>query len=91
MKVITRPDVQYERHLLERNASQLEDRTIRAPFKEQNGLAASCSYRQVVSIPLLLLLSSSSSSSLVSPLCRVTTLIFLRQTMSLGNTVLQLF
>ena len=34
---------------------------------------------------LLLLLSSS------SPLCRVFTLIFLRQTMSLGNTVLQLF
>ena len=37
---------------------------------------------------LLLLLSSSSSSS---PLCRVFILIFLRQTMSLGNTVLQLF
>jgi len=37
----------------------------------------------------LLLLSSSSSS--VSPLCRVSTLIFLRRTMSLGNTVLQLF
>ena len=35
----------------------------------------------------LLLLSSSSSS----PLCRVFILIFLRQTMSLGNTVLQLF
>ena len=35
---------------------------------------------------LLLLLSSSSS-----PLCRVLILIFLRQTMSLGNTVLQLF
>jgi hypothetical protein len=34
---------------------------------------------------LLLLLSS------VSSLCRVSTLIFLRQTMSLGNTVLQLF
>ena len=39
---------------------------------------------------LHVLLSSSSSSS-VSPLCRVSTLIFLRQTMSLGNTVLQLF
>ena len=37
---------------------------------------------------LLLLLSSSSSSS---PLCRVFILIFLRQTMSLGNSVLQLF
>ena len=37
---------------------------------------------------LLLLLSSSSSSS---PLCRVFILIFLGQTMSLGNTVLQLF
>jgi len=35
---------------------------------------------------LLLLLSSSSS-----PLCRVFILIFLRHTMSLGNTVLQLF
>jgi len=34
--------------------------------------------------PLLLLLS------LVSPLCRISTLTFLRQTMSLGNTVLQL-
>jgi hypothetical protein len=33
----------------------------------------------------------SSSSSSVSPLCTVSTLIFLRQTMSLGNTVLQLF
>ena len=40
---------------------------------------------------LLLLLSSSSSSSSSSPLCRVFTLIFLRQTMSLGNRVLQLF
>ena len=40
---------------------------------------------------LLLLLSSSSSSSSSSPLCRVFILIFLRQTTSLGNTVLQLF
>ena len=44
---------------------------------------------------LLLLLSSSSSSSLSSssssPLCRAFILIFLRQTMSLANTVLQLF
>ena len=40
---------------------------------------------------LLLLSSSSSSSSLSSPLCRVFILIFLRQTMPLGNTVLQLF
>ena len=39
---------------------------------------------------LLLLLSSSSSSS-SSPLRRVFILIFLRQTMSLGNTVVQLF
>jgi len=38
---------------------------------------------------LLLLLSSSSSSS--SPLCRVFILIYLRKTMSLDNTVLQLF
>ena len=36
---------------------------------------------------LLLLSSSSSSSSSSSPLCRVFTHIFLRQTMSLGNTV----
>jgi len=27
----------------------------------------------------------------ISPLCRVSTLIFLRQTVSLGNTVMQLF
>ena len=49
---------------------------------------------------LLLLLSSSSSSSSPpppsslsssSPLCRVFIIIFLRQNMSLGNTVLQLF
>ena len=40
-----------------------------------------------VSLLLLLLLLSSSSSS---PLCRVFILIFLRQTMSLGNTVLNL-
>jgi hypothetical protein len=37
---------------------------------------------------LLLLSSSSSSSSLLSPLCRVFILIFLRQSMSLGNTEL---
>ena len=42
-----------------------------------------------LSLLLLLLLLSSSSSSY--PLCRVFILIFLRQTMSLGNTVLQLF
>ena len=40
---------------------------------------------------LLLLSSSSSSSSSSSPLCRVFILIFPRQTMSLGNKVLQLF
>jgi hypothetical protein len=40
---------------------------------------------------LLLLLSSSSSSSSSSPLCRVSTHIFPRQTMSLRNTLLQLF
>ena len=39
-------------------------------------------------LPVLLLPSSSSSSS---PLCRVFILIFLRQTVSPGNTVLQLF
>ena len=43
-------------------------------------------YFRIFSALLLLLLSSSSS-----PLCRVFILIFLRQTMSLGNTVLQLF
>jgi len=40
---------------------------------------------------LLLLLPSSSSLSSSYPLCRVFILIFLRQIMSLGNTVLQLF
>ena len=40
---------------------------------------------------LLLLLLSSSSSSSSSPLYRVFIVIFLRQTMSLGNTLLQLF
>ena len=50
----------------------------------------------VVIIIIIIIISSSSppsllSSSSVSPLCRVSTLIFLRQTMSLGNTVLQLF
>jgi len=42
---------------------------------------------------LVILLSSSisSSSSSSSPLCRVSTHIFLRQTMSLRNTLLQLF
>ena len=35
--------------------------------------------------------SSSSSSSSSSPLCRVFVFIYLRQTMCLGNTVLQLF
>ena len=39
----------------------------------------------------VLLLLSSSSSSLSSPLCRVFILTFLRQTVSLGNTVLQPF
>ena len=40
---------------------------------------------------LLLLLLLLSSSSSLSPLCRVSIHIFLRQTMSLGNTLLQLF
>ena len=43
----------------------------------------------VIIVLLLLLLSSSSSSS--SPLCRVFILTFLRQSIALGNTVLQLF
>ena len=42
----------------------------------------------LIFLSLLLLLLSSSSSSSSSPLCRV---FILRQTMSLGNTVLQLF
>ena len=47
---------------------------------------------EVALLLLLLLLSSSlSSSSLSSPLCRVLILIFLRQSTSLGNTVLHLF
>jgi hypothetical protein len=40
---------------------------------------------------LLLLLSSSLSSSSLSPLCRVFVHIVLKQTMSLGSTLLQLF
>jgi hypothetical protein len=44
-------------------------------------------YNFLLKLLLLLLLLSSSSS----PLCRVFILIFLRQTISLGNTVLQLF
>jgi hypothetical protein len=40
---------------------------------------------------LLLLSSSSSSSSSLAPLCRVFIRIFPRQTMSLRNTLLQLF
>jgi len=47
--------------------------------------------RTVTLLLLLLLLLLLSSSSSVFPLCRVSTLIFLRQTMSLGNNVLQLF
>jgi len=43
-----------------------------------------CAFQVCYSGILLLLFS-------VSPLCRVSTLIFLRQTMSLGNIVLQLF
>ena len=45
-------------------------------------------HRLAAHLQLNILLSSSSKSS---PLCRVFILIFLRQTMSLGNTVLQLF
>ena len=47
-----------------------------------------CTFVTWILISTILLLLSSSSSS---PLCRVFILIFLRQTMSLGNTVLQLF
>ena len=46
-----------------------------------------CFYRRMMN-NMCYLLSSSSSSS---PLCRVFILIFLKQTISLGNTVLQLF
>ena len=47
------------------------------------------SFTWILHLWLLLLLISSPPPS--SPLCRVFILIFLRQTMSLGNTVLQLF
>jgi len=50
-----------------------------------------CFWNSYVYQLLLLLLLLSSLSSSVSPLCRVSTHIFLRQTISLGNTVLQLF
>ena len=40
---------------------------------------------------LLFILSSTSSSSSASPSCRVFTLMFVKQTMPLRNTVLQLF
>ena len=49
----------------------------------------SCVLRFV--LPNILLSSLLSSSSSSSPLCRVFILIFLRQTVSVGNTVLQLF
>ena len=45
-------------------------------------------YLRTAAVKQSLLLSSTPSSS---PLCRVFILIFLRQTISLGNTVLQLF
>ena len=54
------------------------NKTIRLFPQEHNSIL-------LLLLLLLLLLSS------VSPLCRVSTLIFLRQTMSLGNIVLQLF
>ena len=59
-------------------------------FKVKKGLQNNfyCVSLNLAQKRLLLLLSSASSSS---PLCRVFILIFLRQTMSLGNTVLQLF
>ena len=47
--------------------------------------------RVMLLLLLLLLLSPSSSSSSSSPLCTAFILLFLRQTMSLRNTVLQLF
>ena len=56
-------------------------RNCRRSYDSSNGK------RQEVNSLLLLLLFSSSSS----PLCSVFILIFLRQNMSLGNTVLQLF
>ena len=57
----------------------------RAPMKREAGSIESKIAWNLTRLLLLLLLS------LVSPLCRVSTLIFLRQTMSLGNNVLQLF
>ena len=57
----------------------------RAKFPAVSPLTDVCLYIHPAGLLLLLLLPS------VSPLCRLSTLIFLRQTMSLGNTVLQLF
>ena len=59
-----------------------QDCTVEYELEETHWLYQEVGY-------LLLLSSSSSSSS--SPLCRVFILTFLRQTMSLRNTVLQLF
>ena len=54
-------------------------------------MAVFCSSLDFVLSRYIAQLSSSSSSSSWSPLCRVFTLIFRRQTMSLGNAVLQPF
>ena len=47
MEVLTRPDVQYERHLLERNASHWNTGQSRH-VTQNSALASSCSHRQVV-------------------------------------------
>ena len=60
-------------------------------YMHNNNCHRATAHLQLDVLLLLLLLLLSSSSSLSSPLCWVFILIFLRQTISLGNTVLQLF
>ena len=61
---------------------------IREKMSKESILGWNSETEKSLLLLLLLLLSSSSSSS---PLCRVFILILLRQIISLGNTVLQLF
>ena len=56
------------------------------PTKQKSGALMLDLLLVIIVIIIIIIIISS-----VSPLCRVSTLIFLRQTMSLGNTVLQLF
>ena len=70
------------------SADSLPFMVYHAPYKTPNNLHNYCGVLLFLVVVVLVL---SLSSSLSSPLCRVFILIFLRQTMSLGNTVLQLF